>query len=155
MGCNSTYRLRYWNRISSSISILAGSLSSCNSTYRLRYWNPPAMELVPAAVLVATVLTVYGMRRRGRGSRGAKRRWGPHISSPWPEGRENRGDKAIVLTVYGIETFCHCVEFRIVGTFIATVLTACGIETVYNYKGRVLRFFYPLQQYLPFTVLKQ
>ena len=30
---------------------------------------------------VATVLTVYGMRRRVRDSRGAKRRLSPHISS--------------------------------------------------------------------------
>ena len=29
---------------------------------------------------VATVLTVYGMRRRVRDGRGAKRRWGPHFS---------------------------------------------------------------------------
>ena len=31
--------------------------------------------------LVATALTVYGMRRRVRDSSGARRRWGPHISS--------------------------------------------------------------------------
>ena len=53
---------------------------------------------------VATVPTAWGMRRRVRGSRGAKRRWGPHISSPWPKGRENKGDKATVPTACGIET---------------------------------------------------
>jgi len=53
---------------------------------------------------VVTVLTACGMRRRVRGSRGAKRRWGPHISSPWLKGRENKGDEVTALTVYGIET---------------------------------------------------
>ena len=36
-GCNSTYRLRYWN-----LAIIARHncrLICCNSTYRLRYWN--------------------------------------------------------------------------------------------------------------------
>ena len=38
--CNSTYRLRYWNwRSLPTIQIMDGD--SCNSTYRLRYWNPP------------------------------------------------------------------------------------------------------------------
>ena len=33
---NSSYRLRYWNRLEA----LSGRLAySCNSTYRLRYWN--------------------------------------------------------------------------------------------------------------------
>ena len=54
--------------------------------------------------LIVTVLTACGMRRRVRGSRGAKRRWGPHISSPWPKGRENKGDEVTVLTACGIET---------------------------------------------------
>ena len=57
-----------------------------------------------STLIVATVLTACGMRRRVRGSRGAKWRWGPHISSPWPKGRENEKDGVNVLTVYGIET---------------------------------------------------
>ena len=78
----------------------------CNSTYRLRYWN---INVSPHLIFhwpkVATVLTVhgietffwkhrkhinrklvataYGMRRRVRDGRGAKRRWSPHISSTW------------------------------------------------------------------------
>ena len=37
LGCNSTYRLRYWNiRMRNLQNVL---LWSCNSTYRLRYWN--------------------------------------------------------------------------------------------------------------------
>ena len=78
----------------------------CNSAYRSRYWN---CRWIVASCLfdvfkVATVLTACGMRRRVRGSRGTKWRWGPHISSPWLKGRENKGDKVIVLTACGIET---------------------------------------------------
>ena len=82
----------------------ADQLKCCNSAYRLRYWNPHDPNLNAYYKSVATVLTACGMRRRVRGSRGAKRRWGPHISSPWPKGRENKGDEATVLTACGIET---------------------------------------------------
>ena len=56
---------------------------------------------------------------------------------------------ATVLTVYGIETcftcFCH------IG-IVATVLTVYGIETL---TGLLMSSSVkPLQQYLPFTVLK-
>ena len=78
---------------------------------------------------VATVLTACGMRRRVRGSREAKRRWGPHISSPWPKGRENKGDEVTVPTACGIETYHLWYYRREVQTAVATVLTACGIET--------------------------
>ena len=42
-GCNSTYRLRYWNPLNVPI-ILLQRQSSCNSTYRLRYWNLKSMS---------------------------------------------------------------------------------------------------------------
>ena len=55
-----------------------------DSAYRLRYWNIGCTRLSLANfAIVATVLTVYGMRRRVRDSRESKRRWGPHISSTW------------------------------------------------------------------------
>ena len=125
--CNSTYRLRYWNHsklqaflmrrlevatvltvygietLKLKILFLWMWFGSCNSAYRLRYWNLKRLITKTNNVNVATVLTACGMRRRVRDSRGAKRRWGPHISSPWPEERENKGDKVTVLTVYGIE----------------------------------------------------
>ena len=101
----------------------------CNSTYRLRYWNRLFLTNKSNAKIIAIVPTVYGMRRRVRGSRGAKRRWGPHSSSPWSEGRENRGDKATVLTVYGIETLETFWRIHYQCIWVATVLTACGIET--------------------------
>ena len=63
-------------------------LWSCNNTYCLRYWNLPNVNLSAIRIsLVATTPTVYGMRRRVRDSRGAKRRWGPHISSTWAKRR--------------------------------------------------------------------
>ena len=57
-------------------------LASCNSPYRLRYWNVirPTLSPSKSSPAVATVLTVYGMRRSVRDSRGAKRRWGSHFS---------------------------------------------------------------------------
>ena len=95
------------------------------------------------------------MRRRVRGSRGTKWRWGPHISSPWLKGRENEKDGVTVPTACGIETYqgelghihhtCielqQCLPLAVLQLFwnvvtecscvshVATVLTACGIET--------------------------
>ena len=94
------------------------------------------------------------MRRRVRGSRGAKRRWGPHISSPWPKGRENKGDEVTVPTACGIEThqsWCLCRQNKLC---VATVPTACGIETCQWSSQRSMVPF-SLQQYLPLAVLKQ
>ena len=44
--CNSTYRLRYWNRTPAIIFKL--NYLCCNNTYRLRYWNakPIAANIV-------------------------------------------------------------------------------------------------------------
>ena len=41
--CNSTYRLRYWNRVP-TISRTREDLLSCNSTYRLRYATKGARQ---------------------------------------------------------------------------------------------------------------
>ena len=57
--CNSTYRLRYWNSITSEIK---STFAGCNSTYRLRYWNSNhPIFLLLLLDCVATVLTVYGI----------------------------------------------------------------------------------------------
>ena len=63
---------------------------------------------------------------------------------------------ATVLTACGIET-CHTKadgtkEYR---TAVATVLTACGIETYRQSKTIPYRRCLPLQQYLPLAVLKR
>ena len=87
IGCNSTYRLRYWNETPKE-DINWNLLACCNSTYRLRYWN-----LVHTAsyhnynTLVATVPTVYGIETRRHFHR-----------QPW------LSMVATVLTVYGVET---------------------------------------------------
>ena len=58
---------------------------------------------------------------------------------------------ATVLTACGIETSFTCIGNRF--TFnVATVLTACGIETVHN--TYFMTFTIRLQQYLPLAVLK-
>ena len=109
--CNSAYRLRYWNsnipltgrlemlalqqclpftvlKLTSNTTSTCTTISSCNSAYRLRYWNTPSGTTISKPLnSVATALTVYGMRRRVRGSREAKRQWGPHISSTWTKWR--------------------------------------------------------------------
>ena len=109
-GCNSTYRLRYWNFPEKGIIFI--SEDSCNSTYRLRYWNeerdifafttcfkvlqqylpftvlkPPWMAIKALMLAVATVLTVYGIETGLNGN----------IVPCW--------GVATVLTVYGIETW--------------------------------------------------
>ena len=105
-------------------------------------------------LLVATVPTACGMRRRVRGSRGVKRRWGPHISSPWPNGRENKGDEVTVLTACGIETYRFYWIPMGVEQLVATVPTACGIETLLCIAAPTRKIFM-LQQHLPLAVLKR
>ena len=83
---NSTYCLRYWNPF--TINKLFMRYSCCNNTYRLRYWNTIVSTGISHIInSVAITPTVYGMRRRVRDGRGAKRRWGPHISSTWTKRR--------------------------------------------------------------------
>ena len=127
--CNSTYRLRYWNKWSWKAT---SSDSSCNSTYRLRYWNlvtsKPELSI---QVFVATVLTVYGI--------------------------ETFVTIFFIKTLRCNSTYrlryWNKRSFLIHDTIeqVATVLTVYGIETS-NFSSRKLRI--SLQQYLPFTVLK-
>ena len=59
---------------------------------------------------------------------------------------------ATVLTVYGIETYVHILEYEFRGLDgVATVLTVYGIETAMYTVAPPTN---TLQQYLPFTVLK-
>ena len=79
--CNSPYHSRYWNMF--TIAPVSRFSAGCNRAYRLRYWNNTLFsQRIPSLgrFKVTTVLIVYGMRRRVRDSRGAERRWGPHIS---------------------------------------------------------------------------
>ena len=85
---NSAYRSRYWNISLMPLPPSDATWACCNSDYRSWYWNLSSSSW--GSMLnnsVATAPTVYGMRRRVRDSRGAKRRWGPHISSTWTKRR--------------------------------------------------------------------
>ena len=82
-GCNSTYRLRYWNALRWQISVTNARLQqhlpftvlklnnstslnidiikdSCNSTYRLRYWNKKIE--VDTAAIVKSCNSTYRLR---------------------------------------------------------------------------------------------
>ena len=108
--CNSTYRLRYWNLVTSTASLTPWS---CNSTYRLRYWNRFITRRRSCRFRrVATVLTVYGIETWIAATRHfffssccnstyRLRYWNFHDAGC------HTCDKygvATVLTVYGIET---------------------------------------------------
>ena len=110
-------------------------LSRCNSTYRLRYWNTKNIKpSVSKSDPVATALTVYGIE----------------TSHWWPFSLDFL--VATALTVYGIETVCDFV--------ISCVSQECCNSTYrlryWNVKilakGAIICL--PLQQHLPFTVLK-
>ena len=102
---------------------------SCNSTYRLRYWNSfiDTLKAIRFPWLVATVLTVYGMRRRVRDSRGAERRWGPHISylNEVRLKRRRLGNSTYRLRYWNIMPITAGAASNIV----AIALTVYGIET--------------------------
>ena len=76
---------------------------SCNSAYRLQY-------------------VMKGV------SRGAKRWWGPHISSPWLKGMENEKDRVKALTVYGIEPLLYLWILPFYILIVAITLTAYGMR---------------------------
>ena len=59
---------------------------------------------------------------------------------------------ATVLTACGIETCTLKEMFVALTDIVATVLTACGIETITEYRRTISRG--ELQQYLPLAVLK-
>ena len=89
-------------------------LKGCNSAYRLRYWNTP----------------------------------------PWIKGGgANFGRVATVLTACGIETLYHVHYIWSNYTLVATVLTACGIETWLKILCSIISNW-ALQQCLPLAVLK-
>ena len=48
VGCNSAYRLRYWNTYG---SLEVKRLAGCNSAYRLRYWNFACAITEPSPVI--------------------------------------------------------------------------------------------------------
>ena len=93
---------------------------------------------------IAIVPTVYGMRRRVRDSRGAKRRWGPPISSTWAKRRKNKSDKAMYLPFTVCAAECEAAEAQ-------SDDEAYTLQVPKHSEGKtkVMRW-----QYLPLVVLK-
>ena len=58
-GYNSTYRLRYWNRMTIR-AVINDSIFSYNSTYRLRYWN--SITIVNTSVDIMSYNSTYRLR---------------------------------------------------------------------------------------------
>ena len=157
ISCNSTYRLRYWNEMQKSIHRLVcgwpvatvltacgietvgitggtviNGLLGCNSTYRLRYWNVwriheqhrtylQLQQYLPLAVLKPDNICAQPLLL-----------------------------VATVLTACGIETSKSNNKEKLLN--VATVLTACGIETLLRIP---MNRWILLQQYLPLAVLKR
>ena len=91
--CNSTYRSRYApkgarqqrSRATMKSALLLPERSEGKTKVIRQQYLPftvlkRAIHQSPLMVSINLVATAYGMRRRVRDSRGAKRRWSPHIS---------------------------------------------------------------------------
>ena len=134
-GCNSTYRLRYWNLL--ICYLLIGKQSGCNSTYRLRYWNPKLCWVNKKPfIVVATVLTVYG------------------IETPWVSWKNcnilQSLQQYLPFTVLKLQQlFCRNYATLLLQQYLPfTVLKPLWTSVFPN------DITHSLQQYLPFTVLK-
>ena len=160
-GCNSTYRLRYWNfwhidysifidrtcvlqqylpftvlKRSQLYGLLKINIVSCNSTYRLRYWN-----------YFSWCQTIFNSFH-GCNSTYRLRYWNLGIAIA-----RATNSWLCCNSTYRLRYWNIAIAKRLnASRSVATVLTVYGIETsVCNC------FFYSnlqLQQYLPFTVLK-
>ena len=163
--CNSTYRLRYWN-ICSSMNIpttdmrvatvltacgietfilrimqIAIIIVSCNSTYRLRYWNTRAFSLIDTVTALQQYLPL-AVLKLALVSTSIQTLLLP-LQQYLPLAVLKRKiyfyqsytlwHVATVLTACGIETLLKlgCKTWKLL--LVATVLTACGIET---WKGK-------------------
>ena len=134
--CNSAYRLRYWNweNIGSEEEPVS---YGCNSAYRLRYWNLVDDHRWIAYYTVATVLTACGIETGKNGVRDTKpthvscnsayrlRYWNITTSKFGGIVQWNGCNSAYRLR-YWNAFFTSSLRLA---TKVATVLTACGIET--------------------------
>ena len=111
--CNSTYRLRYWNKTLIKV-LMSNMISGCNSTYRLRYWNIAPLWLWTAIFIVATVPTACGIET--------------HVHH-WYQLRQLT---SCCNSTYRLRYWNSMIWPIILGAIIkvATVPTACGIETI-------------------------
>ena len=135
--CNSTYRLRYWNY--SNLNERSLKLAfSCNSTYRLRYWNFHDILFYCFAESWLQQYLPLAVLKLSKYSNGLHWIWKLQQYLPLAVLKRlylnNNGFGASVI--------------------VATVLTACGIET-FTKETRLGLDLLLLQQYLPLAVLKQ
>ena len=136
VSCNSTYRLRYWN--SMLIYRWVSRLYRCNSTYRLRYWN--IFHSIFDVFVISGCNSTYRLRYWNNGSpltyykchiyccnsTYRLRYWNLHV---FDTEYEEFFCVATVLTACGIETAFVLDLLIATNQLVATVLTACGIET--------------------------
>ena len=137
--CNSTYRLRYWNGVANIFNTSRNS-ACCNSTYRLRYWNPTTYNNLPN-LLLACCNSTYRLRY-----------WNTQTAD-WLPLLITKLQQYLPLAVLK-HVVINAIE-NIADNCVATVLTACGIETflIEQYRRGAV-FINKLQQCLPLTVLK-
>ena len=152
--CNSTYRLRYWNV--TLLKTMNCFYNSCNSTYRLRYWNIkiptsnkpflPLQQYLPLAVLKLHAVVQSLKFKLQQYLPLAVLKLSLGFVQPCDV---FLGCNSTYRLRYWNSMFFNC---SLLNFFVATVLTACGIETVNpnTIFWRVLT----LQQYLPLAVLK-
>ena len=136
--------------------------ASCNSTYRLRYWNH-TLVIMTSLALRHSCNSTYRLRYWNslivpylRITYSQLQQYLPlavlkriHRGQIWPR----RQLVATVLTACGIETQENSLGDWVWSPRVATVLTACGIETKQN--NVPYGVVYTLQQYLPLAVLKR
>ena len=112
-------------------------ISSCNSTYRLRYWNLILASNSCVFLLVATVLTVYGIE--------TVRIWDIFFGYPW----------ASCNSTYRLRYW----NYHNSAIGYQDLLIGCNSTYRLRYwndnnSAQEFWFSWQLQQYLPFTVLK-
>ena len=134
-GCNSAYRLRYWNL--SSRAFNSSERCCCNSAYRLRYWNAKDTT-APFFKTKFRCNSAYRLRYWNLA-------W--LLSMMWPACSCN---SAYRLRYWNLVTIASPIW---ICPTVATVLTACGIETITEIVSIVI-IYNKLQQCLPLAVLK-
>ena len=136
--CNSTYRLRYWNKIKNNIR--ESVRLNCNSTYRLRYWNLKSFNSIPFWIpFIAIVLTACGIETERNllksmlfncNSTYRLRYWNA-ICLSLVKRRLYYCNSTYRLRYWNLQPLLQLHGYR---NRIAIVLTACGIETTNTFR---------------------
>ena len=109
----------------------------CNSTYRLRYWNYCLAKMVSSSPFKLQQCLPLVVCDEG-GEIAEKRRWGPHISSPWLEGRENKKIEWMCLLLVVLKRFCFLPQYF--HFLVATALTTYSMYQLNSINPRVNHF---------------